>query len=123
MVRRVLDVGQCGPDHGAICRMLERAFEVDVVSADGLEDTLARLRAEKFDLVMINRKLDIDYSDGLEIVSRLKADPELASLPVMLVSNYAEYQDAAVAAGAVHGFGKARLSDPATVERLRPWLS
>jgi len=122
MVRRVLDVGQCDPDHSAIRRMLERAFEVEVVRADGLQDTLAFLRADRFDLVLINRKLDIDYSDGVEILARIKSDSELAPLPVMLVSNYAEHQEIAVAAGAAYGFGKAELSDPATTERLRPYL-
>ena len=31
--------------------------------------------SEPFDLVLVNRKLDSDYSDGLEIIKQIKADP------------------------------------------------
>ena len=40
----------------------------------------------------------------------------------MMVSNYADAQDKAVADGAVSGFGKAALDDPATVELLGTYL-
>ena len=42
--------------------------------------------------------------DGLALCRRLKADPKLARVPVMLVSNYPEVQAAAVAAGLAGGF-------------------
>jgi len=118
MKKLVLDVGQCPPDHAAIRRLLENRFGADVVQAHGPDDTLARLRKGGVDLVLINRKLDADYSDGLEILQQMKADPQLAAVPVMLVSNYAEHQQTAVAAGAVEGFGKAELDAPKTHERL-----
>ena len=73
--------------------------------------------------MLINRKLDADYSDGLEILRAIKADPHMAAVPVMLVTNYAEHQDAAVAAGAVRGFGKLEYGDPQTAEKLRPFLA
>jgi two-component system chemotaxis response regulator CheY len=71
---------------------------------------------------LINRKLDIDYSDGLEILTALKADPAYKSIPVMLVSNYADAQAEAVRAGAEPGFGKSQLSSIETVEKLRRFL-
>jgi len=52
-------------------------------------DTLAALRAGKFDLVVVNRKLDRDYTDGLDIIKHVKADPALASIPVIAVTSYA----------------------------------
>ena len=122
MVKRVLDVGQCVPDHAAIRRLLETNFPVNVVQAHDLSDALQQLRAAKFDLVLINRKLDSDYSDGMEILTRIKADPELAETPVMLVTNYPEHQQAAVAAGAEPGFGKNELRSPETMARLRSVL-
>lgn len=118
MPKRVLDVGQCVPDHAAIRRMLESRFGAAVEQTHGADDTLARLREGPVDLVLINRKLDADYTDGIEIVKAIKADPELAATPVMLVTNYAEHQVAAVEAGAVPGFGKDALRAPATEERL-----
>jgi CheY-like chemotaxis protein len=122
MPKRVLDVGQCSPDHSAICRLLEREFGAEVARADGLDDALAQLRASKFDLVLVNRKLDADDSDGLEVLRTIHADSALAAMPVMLVTNYPEHQAAAVAAGAAPGFGKAELSAQATREKLAGFL-
>lgn len=121
-MKRVLDVGQCGPDHAAIRRLVEKNFAAEVVQADDLTSTLAHLRAGAFDLVLINRKLDIDYSDGLEILKAIKDDPQFSATPVMLVTNYEEYQQQAVAAGAEPGFGKDHYHAPATRERLAAFL-
>jgi len=118
MKKRVLDVGQCPPDHGAIRRLLEQRYGAEVVQTHGPDDTLAQLRSGGIDLVLINRKLDADYTDGLDIVHQMKADPQLAAVPVMLISNYAEHQQTAIAAGAIEGFGKAQLDAPTTHEKL-----
>lgn len=123
MPKQVLDVGQCVPDHAAIRRLLEKNFDVNVVRTHELADTLEALRRQSFDLVLINRKLDIDYSDGMAILEAIKADPQLAPTPVMLVTNYPEHQQAAVKAGAEDGFGKNELGAAATVEKLKPFLS
>ncbi len=118
----VLDVGQCVPDHAAIRRLIESRFDAQVRQADRLDDTLAALRQESFALVLINRKLDCDYSDGLDILRAIKADPSLASTPVMLITNYAEHQVTAVAAGGEHGFGKAELAADSTLDKLTRFL-
>lgn len=118
MSPRVLSVGQCGVDHGSIRRLLEREFAAEVVPADDARQALALARSESFDLVLVNRLLDMDGSEGMAIIRQIKADPELASLAVMLVTNYADQQALAVAAGAEPGFGKSELSTPATRARL-----
>jgi CheY-like chemotaxis protein len=118
MPGQILDVGQCVPDHAAIRRLLESRFGAHVEQTHALDDTLTRLRETAFDLVLINRKLDRDYSDGIEILKAIKADPHLASTPVMLVTNYPEHQELAIAAGAEPGFGKDSLSAPETIARL-----
>ena len=84
---------------------------------------LELLRSQTFDLVLVNRKLDIDDSDGLEIIERIKADPQLAGTPCMLITNYAEHQQAAVAAGALAGFGKKELHAAATRQKLAQVLT
>ena len=111
-------MGQCGPDHGAISRYLDQEFGCEVTASDLLVDTRAKLEREKFDLILVNRKLDHDYSDGLEIIRALKADPATADVPVMLMTNYAEHQEAAMAAGALLGFGKLEFDKPETREKL-----
>jgi len=123
MPKRVLDVGQCSPDHAAIRQYVGSNFDAEVVQAHDAGDTLARLRAEKFDLVLINRKLDADYSDGMEIIKAIKADPAIADTPVMLVTNYAEHQKIAQEAGAAPGFGKLEYHEPATREKLARFLA
>ncbi len=123
MPKHVLDVGQCAPDHQAICAFLDQHFNVKITQTDGPEDTLAELRSGRYDLVLINRKLDRDYSDGLEIIQQIKADAAIAEVAVMLVTNIAEHQDLAVAAGAERGFGKLEYDKPETVDRLRTFLS
>lgn len=122
MTKRVLDVGQCPPDHAAIRHLLSGQFGAEVIQAHQGDDTLAALRQATYDLVLVNRKLDRDYTDGLEIIKQIKADPDLQHTPCMLVTNYAEHQQAAVEAGAEYGFGKAELNKPETRERLQQVL-
>jgi CheY-like chemotaxis protein len=123
MNKRVLDIGNCAPDHAAIRQMIESRFAATVEQAHEAEEVFARLRAEPFDLVLINRKLDADYSDGLAIIQQIKADPELCEIPVMLITNYPEHQQRAIASGALPGFGKQALQNPTTFERLRGILN
>ncbi len=122
MSKRVLDIGNCGPDHASIRRALLKHFEVEVIATDDFRDASEQLRKQTFDLILVNRKLDIDYSDGLEVVRRLKADPEFRNIPVMLVSNYPEAQVQAVAEGAEAGFGKLELGAAATIQKLSNFL-
>jgi DNA-binding response OmpR family regulator len=118
MSKRVIDVGNCGPDHAAIRRLIESNFDAHVVAADDLASALAELDKSPADLVLVNRKLDLDYSDGMVIVRHLKSDAARSNIPVMLISNYPESQAEAVAAGAVPGFGKQELRASETLEKL-----
>ncbi len=123
MSKRVLDVGQCGPDHATIRNYLTSHFDVEVIQTHGLADTLNELRAGQFHLVLVNRKLDADYSDGIEILRAIKADSEVAHIPVMIVTNHPEHQAAAIAAGAHPGFGKLEFGRAETRERLAAVLA
>lgn len=122
MPKRVLDVGNCSMDHGSIRGYLERTFGAQVVQAHGPEDAYELLAREPFDLVLVNRKLDQDYSDGLEIIKAIKADAKHSHVPCMLITNYAEHQETAVAAGAAHGFGKKQLHAADTHAKLEKFL-
>ena len=122
MSKRVLDVGQCGPDHSAIRALIE-SLGASVERVARQNEALQRLRNEPFDLVLVNRKLDIDYSDGTDLIRAMQADDTLREVPVMLVSNYSEAQTRAVALGAAPGFGKMALGAPDTRERLARFLS
>ena len=123
MPKRVLDVGNCVPDHAAIRGLLESSFGAEVVQAHGPDDSLRLLKAQTFDLVLVNRKLDQDYSDGLPIIKAIKADAKLSSVPCMLITNYADHQKEAVAAGAEYGFGKKELQSQETHDKLARFLT
>ncbi len=86
MKKQVLDVGNCGPDHSSIKSMLERFCDANVLQANEAKDALKALESKQIDLVLVNRKLDIDYSDGIDVIKAIKADPRYAAIPVMLVS-------------------------------------
>ena len=122
MTKTVLDIGNCDPDHNAIQRMLASNYDVIVLRAHQLSDALQLLGERNVDLIVINRKLDIDYSEGIEILRHLKQDPTYKGIPTMIITNYAEQQLAAVADGAEYGFGKTQYAEPATHERLSRFL-
>ena len=122
MAKRVLDVGNCVPDHAAIRRLVETNFDAHVAQADDLASALCELEKQPADLVLVNRKLDLDYSDGMAIVRHLKSHAKWSGVPVMLITNYPEYQAEAVAAGADPGFGKQELRTSETLEKLRKIL-
>ena len=121
--KTVLDVGNCGPDHNSIKNTLTKHFAVEVLQADGASDALQVLKSKHIDLVLINRKLDQDYSDGTEVLKQLKADSKVSHVPVMIVTNFEEHQQAAIQLGAVEGFGKLSLDKPQTVKRLGEYLA
>jgi CheY-like chemotaxis protein len=118
MTKRVLNVGSCRFDHASISRMIESNFDAAVVQTHGEEDTLAALCEGSCDLVLVNRVLNRDRTDGVRLIEKIKTDERFARLPVMLITNYEEHQQSAVDAGAQPGFGKQALSDPDTLRKL-----
>lgn len=122
MPKTLLDCGNCGPDFNTIRKMVMSNFNASVIQSHGAEDTLEILRTRQIDLVTVNRKLDRDYSDGLEVIKAIKADSEVSSVPVMLITNYEEHQRESIEAGGVPGFGKLSIDEPTTVDALEPYL-
>jgi len=123
MSKRVLSVGNCSSDHAMLVRTIRKHFDAEVARASGQQDALQTLHGGRFDLVLVNRKLMGDGSQGIELVRRIKSDPQMASTPVMLLSDYPLYQETAIAEGAEPGLGKSQLADPAALERLGRFLA
>lgn len=119
---QVLSVGQCGFDHSGISRFFSQHFDVNVSAASTAEQATDLLRSQRYDLVLVNRQFDLDGFEGLDFIQQLKAMPEFASVPVMLVTNFPEYAQQAVELGAVAGFGKSELGSPGLVDRLKQYL-
>lgn len=122
MSKSVLSIGNCRYDHGRLASVLSEHFQAEVVYARHTDEALEKLRARHFDLVLVNRVLHRNGQPGLEVIRRVKADPDLAATPIMLLSNHSDYQQQALAAGAEPGFGKAQLDEPELIDDLRPYL-
>lgn len=122
MAKRVLDVGNCGMDHGSLARLVAREFSAESVAAHDAEEALREARSGAYALVVVNRVLDSDGSSGLAVIESLKRDPIAQALPVMMVTNYPDHQAKAVAAGAEPGYGKSSLHEPETIALLAKYL-
>jgi two-component system chemotaxis response regulator CheY len=121
-MKRVLSIGNCGYDNGSL-RSLVGQFGAELSAAEDLADASALLERDQFALVIVNRKLDADGSDGLDVIRELKQSEGFRSVPVMLLSNYPNYQEKAVALGAEPGFGKSELHAASTQQRLARLLA
>lgn len=96
--------------------LLNRGFEV-AVAVDGM-DGWNMLRSEDFDLVVTD--VDMPRMDGIELVSRIKADPRLQSLPVMVVSYKDREEDRrrGLDAGADYYLAKGSFHDDALLDAV-----
>jgi CheY-like chemotaxis protein len=103
--------------------VLEEHFGAEVEAVSTGDAAFRAVRDGQFDLVLVNRVFDANGESGLDLIERLQAHEETRATPVMLVSNYAEAQEAAVALGARPGFGKGALNAPETRARLASVLS
>ena len=111
-------VGHCGPDSSYLRMVAAKAAkDVQVLSADDAEE-LKRILDDGVDLLLLNRQLDygFDEREGVDLIRKLNGRYPRTKL--MLVSNYPESQAAAVAAGALPGFGKRDLRSPHVVAML-----
>lgn len=122
MKPKILSIGNCAFDHAWLSRLVREKFRADVVAAHSHKQAFEALRGDTFAVVLVNRKLYADHADGIDLIRQIKSDTQLASTPVILLSNYRESQQQAVAAGAEPGFGKEDLYRPETWDKLRAFL-
>ena len=114
-------VGHCGPDSSFLRMAISTAAPGSTVRmADTNPDLDAA--ATSSDLLLFNRVLEVgfDDSDGVALLKETKA--KHPDLPVMMVSNYAETQQAAEEAGAEPGFGKGEIGSDKVKSRIRAAL-
>ena len=122
-MKKVVLVGHCGADSSYLRIAVASAGPaISVVSVDDEEGLTAALEIGA-ELVLINRIIDWGFAEqeGVALISRLRRTHP--NLRTMLVSNYPDAQAAAVAAGALPGFGKREIGGPKVKELLRIALS
>ena len=123
MTKKVVLVGHCGPDSSYLRIAVSRAAkDVHVVMADDTRE-LTQALSDGVDLLLLNRQLDYGFDDheGVAVIRKLR--PHYPNVKMMLVSNYPEAQAAAVAEGALPGFGKRELNSPKFAELIREALA
>lgn len=116
--RRVLVV-----DDSLTVRELERkllatrGYDV-TIAVDGMDGWNA-VRSERFDLVITD--IDMPRMDGVELVTLIKRDPQLQTLPVMIVSYKDREEDrhAGLNAGADYYLAKGSFHDEALLDAVR----
>jgi CheY-like chemotaxis protein len=116
--RRILSIGQCAADHYRITQTFKDHFAAEVVGVDNGTEAAQILAQQEIDLILVNRILDASGSSGMEVIKGLKQSSEKSAIPTMLVSNYDDAQEEAVKLGAIKGFGKAALGQPAMLSAV-----
>lgn len=119
MSKIVALVGHCGPDSTYLRIAISRSIkDAKIVVADD-DAELSKVLQDGVDLILFNRELGYGFSDsiGVNIISKLHK--ENVRTRMMLISNYPEAQQAAVAAGALPGFGKRELGTSRVAELLQ----
>src|SRR6266704_2500716 len=119
MPKKVALIGHCGPDISYLRMTISSAVkEVRILAADD-DVELHHVLNEGADLLLFNRELGYGFTDpeGVKIIQRLRAANP--TLKMMLVSNYPDAQAAAIAAGALPGFGKREIGTKKVTELLR----
>src|SRR5260370_40187635 len=120
MSKKIALVGHCGPDSSYLRMTVMKAAGTgaQILMADD-DSELTGVLEQGVDLGLFNSELGYGFEDklGVDAIKRLRATHP--NLKTMLVSNYADAQAAAVANGALPGFGKREIGSPRVIEVIR----
>jgi two-component system cell cycle response regulator DivK len=86
MSKRILVV-EDQEDNRQIIRDLLSATDYEIVEAESGEDALAAVAKQRPDLILMD--IQLPGIDGYEVTRRIKADPEMLSIPIIAVTSYA----------------------------------
>lgn len=70
------------------CFLEDQGFEVDTASRG--QEALTQVRERPPDLISLD--VNMPGMSGIEVLTQLRADPELAAIPVVLVTGVAEFR-------------------------------
>jgi two-component system chemotaxis response regulator CheY len=124
MSKKIALVGHCGPDSSYLRMTVMKAAGTgaQILMADD-DSELKDALEQGVDLILFNRELGYGFQDkmGVDAIKRLRSSHP--NLKTMLVSNYADAQAAAVANGALPGFGKREIGSARVIEVLKDALT
>lgn len=115
-IKRIILVGHCGADTSSLYRVVGDAAPGVPVSASHDISSLATAGPDS--LLLVNRMLEGAFAEdtGVELIKSLAS--RAAPPKLMLISNYADAQAAAVKNGALPGFGKSEMYDAAAKAKI-----
>jgi hypothetical protein len=116
----VLHAGNCGPDTWALEGLLKDLGVNEISAAETAAEVEQLLKQRTFTLVLLNRVFDSTGELALDVLRQLPAEKRACC---MLISNYPDAHQSAVALGARAGFGKQQLHDPKTRALLQEALA
>jgi len=98
-------------------KLLNEAYEVSE-AVDG-EEGIKKIKEEKPDLILLD--LILPGIDGFEVLSKMKEDPALASIPVIILSNLGQKDDVekGLKMGAIDYLIKAHFTPGEIIEKIK----
>ena len=106
----------------ALCDALKASNYETVVAFDG-EETIAKAKSEKPDLMLLD--IMMPKLDGISVLWELKSNPEIAKMPVIVLTNIGDVDTISkiVEAGAVDYLLKSDQSMEDIVQKVKDVLS
>lgn len=101
-------------------KLVKEGYET-AEAVDG-EEGIKKVKEEKPDLILLD--LILPGIDGFEVLSRIKDDPALAQIPVIILSNLGQREDIdkGLNLGAVDYLIKAHFTPGEIIEKIRTTL-
>jgi len=98
-------------------KLLNEAYEVSE-AVDG-EEGIKKIKEEKPDLILLD--LILPGIDGFEVLSKMREDPALAQIPVIILSNLGQKDDVekGLKMGAVDYLIKAHFTPGEIIEKIK----
>jgi len=101
-------------------KLIREQYEV-VEAIDG-EQGIKKIKEEKPDLILLD--LILPGIDGFEVLSRMKDDPEISSIPTIILSNLGQKEDVerGLKLGAADYLIKAHFTPGEIIEKIRKYI-
>lgn len=93
--------------------------DYQVMTAGDGKQALKMMKKDKPDLILLD--LNLPIMDGFQVLEELKKDPEMKSIPVLVLTNYGqkEHIDKCLALGAVDYLIKAHFVPSEVVDKIK----
>ncbi len=98
-------------------KLLAEGF--NVISAVDGEEGIKKAKEQKPDLILLD--LVLPNIDGFEVLEKVKADPDVSAVPVIILSNLSQKEDISkgIKLGAVDYIIKAQFTPEEIVEKVK----